>query len=75
MMTPFEQSVQRCINNYQRLRAVHPDLDRAAREFTSTHWFVAFDEYGHLVGAVRAEGTRQLIASESSVRIEKKEWR
>jgi hypothetical protein len=75
MLTPFEHLVKRCINTYHRLRAVHPDLDRMARDFNSPHWLAAFDENGHFVGAVRLNGSAELIASESSVRIGNKEWR
>ncbi len=75
MLTPFEHLVKRCIDSFQRLRAVHPELDRAARGFHSPYWTAAFDENGQFVGVVRTDGTREIIASETGVRVAGKEWR
>ena len=75
MLTPFEHLVKRCIDSFQRLRAVHPELDRAARGFNSPYWIAAFDENGQFVGVVRTDGTREIIASEKGVRVAGREWR
>jgi hypothetical protein len=75
MMTPFEQCVKRCVNTYQRLRAQHSDLRAAVQSFPDGCWSPAFDESGRFMGVIRFDGGHRLIASESSVRIDNREWR
>ena len=75
MMTPFEQRVKHCIESYQRLRMVHDELNAAAREFKCAHWTPAFDHNGGFVGMLLAENGREILASESRVKIGSKEWR
>jgi len=75
MMTPFEQRVKHCIESYQRLRMVHEELNAAARDFKSAHWTPAFDHNGRFVGMLLADNGRELLASESRVKIGSKEWR
>ena len=75
MMTPFENRVKHCIESYQRLRMVHEELNAAARDFKSAHWTPAFDHNGRFIGMLLAVNGRELLASDSCVKIGNKEWR
>ena len=75
MMTPFEHRVKHCIDFYHRLRMVHEELNSLARDFKSAHWTPAFDHNGMFIGMLLAENGRELLASDSCVKIGKKEWR
>ena len=54
---------------------VHEELNSAARDFKSAHWTPAFDHNGMFIGMLLAENGRELLASDSCVKIGKKEWR
>jgi len=75
MMTPFEHRVKHCIEFYHRLRIVHEELNTASRDFKSTHWTPAFDNNGRFVGMLLAENGRELLATDSSVKLGNREWR
>ena len=75
MITPFEHRVKTCIEAYQRLRIIHEELNAVARDFKSVHWTPAFDHSGRFIGMLLAENGRELLASDSSVKIGNREWR
>ena len=75
MSTPFENRVKQRIDVNQRLRLVHEELNRAARDFRAAHWTPAFDHNGRFVGMLLADGGRELLASDSTVKIGNREWR
>ena len=73
-MTPFEQTVKRCIGTYQRLRSQYNDLRAATAEPAGFYWHAAFDSAGNFVGMVRSDSNPSIVASATSVRVGNREW-